>query len=488
MTDNQNFPGIVLLGLGPGAPGQLTREAWEVLSSAEEIYLRTSQHPVVEDLPEKVRIHSFDDIYQQKDNFEQVYQHIIDQIIELGKSEKGVIYAVPGHPFVAEATGPEIMRIAKKIGIPVRIVGGMSFLEPTFSALGIDPLPNTAIVDALTLLAEYSPIFPPDAPALVAQVYSRFVANETKLTLMGQYPDEHTVMLVHAAGTDQQTVEELPLHAIDHSEQIGLLTSLYVPPLGEYTSFEGFQGLIAHLRAPEGCPWDREQTHQSLRTNLLEEAYEAVDAIDADDPAGMQEELGDLLLQVVLQAQIAAEYGEFTMADVIRGIHTKLVQRHPHVFGEMDLEDAQEVIRNWERIKERERNENGQQEKGLLDGIPTGMPALSVADKYQSRAARVGFDWPTIDGVLAKLQEEIDEFRQAETNTEQAEELGDLLFALVNLARWLDIDPETALRETNQKFLRRFKVIEEAAREQGLALSDMTLEEMDRIWEESKRG
>jgi tetrapyrrole methylase family protein/MazG family protein len=480
--------GITILGLGPGAPGQLTRQAWEVLSSAEEVYLRTSQHPVVEDLPDSLKIHSFDEIYNQMDTFEQVYAHIIEKILELGRNPGGVIYAVPGHPFIAEDTGPEIWRRAKEEGIPVQVIEGLSFLEPSFTALGIDPLPNTAIADALTLLSGYSPIFPPDAPALVAQVYSRMVAGETKITLMAQYPDEHPVKLVHAAGTDRQVVEELPLYAIDQSDRIGLLTSLYVPPLGEYTSFEGFQGLIAHLRAPEGCPWDREQTHQSLRTNLLEEAYEAISAIDDGDSEAMREEFGDLLLQIVLQTQIAAEEGEFTMADVIRGIHTKLVHRHPHVFGEMDLDDSQDVIQNWERIKARERDENGQPEKGLLDGIPTAMPALSVADKYQSRAARVGFDWPTIDGVIDKLVEEVGEFRAAKTGAAQSEELGDMLFALVNLARWLKVDPETALRETNQKFLRRFKVIEETARKDGRQLCDMSLEEMDRIWEESKKS
>jgi tetrapyrrole methylase family protein/MazG family protein len=483
-----NETGITLLGLGPGNSAQLTRQAWEIISSAEEIYLRTVHHPVVEELPDGIYLHDFDSVYQEKENFEQVYQVIIDKILDLGRSANGVIYAVPGHPFIAEATGPEIFRRAKLEGIPVKVIDGLSFIEPTFTALGVDPLPNTAIVDALTLAGKYSPGFPPDSPALIAQVYSKHVANESKLTLMAQYPDEHPVKLVHAAGTDQEILEDLPLHALDHSEHIGLLTCVYLPPLTVHTSFEGFQGLIAHLRSPEGCPWDREQTHQSLRSNLLEEAYETVTAIDQQDVVGLQEELGDLLLQVVLQTQIAAEDGEFSMADVIRGIHTKLVHRHPHVFAEMQLDESTEVIKNWERIKAKEREDNGLEQKGLLDGIPIAMPALSVAEKYQNRAARVGFDWPTIAGVFEKLEEEIGELRQAQTPEDQAEELGDLIFALVNLARWLGVDPETALRETNQKFLQRFKRIEEAASEQGVELSDMSLSEMDSIWEQSKKG
>jgi tetrapyrrole methylase family protein/MazG family protein len=416
-----------------------------------------------------------------------VYDRIVAEVLKLGKRPQGVLYAVPGHPFVAEATAPEIVKQAEAAGIPVSVIEGLSFLEPTFTALRKDPLPHTAITDALGLAAAHHPSFPPNAPALVAQLYSKMLAGEVKITLMAQYPDEHPVVLVHAAGTDQEYLEEVPLHAIDQSEHIGLLTSLYLPPLGERTSFEGFQELIAHLRAPEGCPWDREQTHQSLRTNLLEEAYEALEAIDHDDVAEMQEEFGDLLLQVVLQTQIASEYGEFNMTDVINGIHTKLVHRHPHVFGDVDLQDADSVISNWERIKADERSENGMdQKKGMLDGVSVAMPSLSVADLYQQRAARVGFDWPEIEGVFAKLEEEIEEFRIANTEEARSEEFGDLLFALVNLGRWFGIDSETALRETNAKFRRRFAVIEDYARRHNLSLSEMTLDEMDEIWEQAK--
>ncbi len=478
--------GITMIGLGPGHPDQLTLQAWQTLQAAQEVYLRTSQHPTVAGFPDGLVVHSFDHIYDEEEDFAQVYARIVAEVLELGKRSEGVLYAVPGHPYVAETTCPEIAKQAAEAGIPVTVIEGLSFLEPTFTALGQDPLPHTALVDALELASGYHPAFPPDAPAVVAQLYSRMLAGEVKITLMSQYPDEHEVMLVHAAGTPDELIETLPLYEIDQSEHIGLLTSLYIPPLGDFTSFEGFQALIAHLRAPEGCPWDREQTHQTLRANLLEEAYEAVDAIDTDDPVSMQEEFGDLLLQVVLQSQIAAEYGEFSMADVIRGIHTKLIHRHPHVFGDADFGDAQTVIKNWERIKAAEREENGEKEKGVLDGVSTAMPALSVADLYQKRAARVGFDWPDIDGVYAKLMEEIEELQTAQTDEDRAEEFGDLLFALVNLARWFNVDAESALRETNTKFRTRFSKIEAEARLGGKTPSDMTLEEMDEIWEKAK--
>ncbi|MBN2043422.1 MAG: nucleoside triphosphate pyrophosphohydrolase [Anaerolineales bacterium] len=479
--------GITILGLGPGDPAKLTLEAWETLKAAKEVYLRTSQHPTVQGLPEGLIVLSFDQFYEQEETFAQVYQRIVEQVLALGRRDEGVLYAVPGHPYVAEATGVEIARLAAQEGMAVHIIDGLSFLEPTFSALRIDPLPQTSLVDALELVSSYYPGFPPHQPALVAQLYSKKLAGEIKITLMSQYPDEHEVILVHAAGTRDEKIERLPLHQIDKSERIGLLTSLYLPPVGEYTSFEGFQDLIAHLRSPEGCPWDREQTHQTLRTNLLEEAYEAIDAIDRDDQAEMQEEFGDLLLQIVLQTQIASEYGEFNMTDVIRGIHTKLVRRHPHVFGDIYLDDADSVIKNWEAIKAEERSQNHDFGKGVLDGIPKVMPALSVAEKYQRRAARVGFDWPEIGGVVDKLEEELAELRAAEGDQMKAEEFGDLLFVLVNLGRWWGIDSEDALRQTNQKFKQRFAAIEAHARNQGIQLSDMTLEEMEEVWQAAKK-
>jgi tetrapyrrole methylase family protein/MazG family protein len=312
------------------------------------------------------------------------------------------------------------------------------------------------------------------------------VASEVKMTLGETYPDEHPVQLVHAAGTEDELVENLKLYEIDRSEHIGMLTSLYVPPLEDGTSFEAFQEIVAHLRAPNGCPWDREQTHESLRTHLLEESYEALEAIDAGDVDGMHEEFGDLLLQVVLHAQIANEEGEFSINSVIKKIHDKIVRRHPHVFGEVALEGVKGVLQNWEKLKEAERKNNGKEEKGILDGVPKSLPALTQAQEYQDRAARVGFDWPVVDGVLDKVAEEIQEIKAATNDEELAEEVGDLFFVLVNLARWKKIDAESALRGTNLKFKQRFAYVEQGAKKQNRELTGMTLEEMDALWEEAK--
>jgi tetrapyrrole methylase family protein / MazG family protein len=342
------------------------------------------------------------------------------------------------------------------------------------------------LIDGIELSQAHIPAFPPDLPVLVAQVYSRLVAAEIKMTLNTVYPDEHPVRLVHAAGTKDELIEDLQLYEIDRSEHIGLLTVLYVPPLGEGTSFEAFQEIVAHLRAPDGCPWDREQTHDSLRTHLMGEAYEALEAMDSGNPAEMAEEFGDLLLQIVLNAQIASEEGEFTMADVLKGIYEKIIRRHPHVFGDVTLDGVQGVLTNWEKLKAVERLNSQEPEKGLLDGVPQALPALAQAQEYQDRAARVGFDWKEISGVLDKVAEEIQEVREVTNEEELIAEMGDLFFALVNLARWKKVDSESALRGTNIRFKKRFAYVEQGAKKQGRKLSEMSIDEMEALWEEAK--
>ncbi len=481
------FKGITLLGLGPGEAGLLTRQAWDWLEQIDEIYLRTSQHPAVKSLPPRLKIVSFDEYYDHGQTFDEVYDRIVKQVLELGKRDQGVTYAVPGHPYVAEATSPEIARQARQSGIPVRLIDGLSFFEPAVAALRIDPYPRLTLVDAMELSSGHHPTFAPNSPALIAQIYSKLIAAEVKQTLATVYPDDHPVQLVHAAGTAEMVVEPLSLYEIDRSPHLGLLSSLYLPSLGEGTAFEDFQEVVAHLRAPNGCPWDREQTHASLRTNLLEETYEALQDLDVGDMVGLQEELGDLLLQIVLHSQIAYEEGEFTMEDVVQGIYTKIIRRHPHVFGSVEVDGVKGVLLNWEKLKAEERKVNGNDKvKGLLDGLPRILPALSQAQEIQDRAARVGFDWPEITPVWDKVMEELEEVRTAPDEPSRASELGDLLFAVVNLARWYKADSETILRETNNRFRDRFGFIEQHARDAGRNLADMTLAEMDQLWEQAK--
>lgn len=486
--DHTQQSGIVLLGLGPGDPDLLTRQAWNWLANIGELYVRTRHHPTVQGFPQGLQVISFDDLYDSSERFEDVYEQIIVKVLELGQRPGGVTYAVPGHPFVAEATCPEIARRAKEIGIPVRVIEGLSFLEPTYSALGLDPFPQQALVDALDIANLHYPPFPPDKPALIAQLYSREVASEVKLTLNALYPDSHPVRLVHGAGTPQQVVEDLKLYEIDRSQHTGLLTTLYLPPLDSETSVEGFQEIVAHLRAPDGCPWDKEQTIESMGRYIVEEAYEALSAVEDGDLDGMREELGDVLMNILMAAQIASEEGEFTFADVVQGIHRKIVFRHPHVFGEVQVEGSAGVLRNWEKLKEDERKNKGDEvAKGMLDSIPKALPALMQAQEYQKRSARVGFDWPNIEGVIEKVMEEWREVSEAPDAGEREKELGDLLFAAVNLVRWYKVDAEAVLRDANKRFKQRFGFIERTAQQQGRKLSDLTLDEMEALWQEAKR-
>ena len=479
---------ITILGLGPGDAMQLTREAWQVLETAGEVYLRTGRHPTVPDLPLGLALHCFDDLYEQAQDFQQVYTTIAEEIVRLGQRPQGVVYAVPGHPLVGESTVTRILKRAEEAGLPVRIVNGVSFIEPILNRLGVDALDGLQVADAIDLAARHHPPLNPDAPAIIGQLYSREVASDVKLTLMNQYPDDHPVKLLHAVGTPQGRVETLPLYEMDHSNDLDHLMSLYIPPLPRPGAFETFQETIAHLRAPDGCPWDREQTHASLRRNLLEEAYEVLDSLDADDPTALREELGDLLLQIVLHSQIAVEDGEFSMADVVAAIDAKIKRRHPHVFGDVQVSGVGEVFANWEAIKKVERADNGNGDRSALDGVPRALPALAQAEAFGDRASRVGFDWPSVDGVLDKVAEEINEMREAHSEQQRTDEFGDLLFALVNVARWLKIDPEAALRAANVKFANRFHQVEAQARAQSRDLKGMTVADLDALWESAKRN
>jgi tetrapyrrole methylase family protein / MazG family protein len=252
--------------------------------------------------------------------------------------------------------------------------------------------------------------------------------------------------------------------------------------------------LVEKLRGENGCPWDKEQTRETLKPMMVEEAYEVLDAIDNASPSELKEELGDLLFQVVFHAQIAREKGEFQLGDIIDRLHEKMIRRHPHVFGNADIKTSQDVLKNWEDIKAAERGvqstSNSESEKSLLDGIPSKLPALHQANQMTAKASRVGFDWPDLEGILAKLGEETNELREAFARQDQqamADEVGDLLFAAVNAARFLGVDPESALRRSNRKFERRFRYVEACVKQQGRQLKDTTLQEMDALWEEAKK-
>jgi tetrapyrrole methylase family protein/MazG family protein len=251
----------------------------------------------------------------------------------------------------------------------------------------------------------------------------------------------------------------------------------------DLSQFKALVEIIATLRAPDGCPWDRKQTHSSLRENLLSECYEVLEALDEGDAEKLRAELGDLLMQIVLQSQIAAEAGEFDIGEVIEGINKKLIHRHPHVFGAKKVKDAEEVMHNWEELKKEEREEGA----SLLESVPKEMPALGYAHEIQRRAAWVGFDWEDIEGIIEKLAEEVGEFQRAETKEEKASEFGDLLFTLADIALRMGIDAEAALREANKRFFKRFSYMEELCRQRGLNFAELSFDEQNKLWAEAKK-
>jgi tetrapyrrole methylase family protein/MazG family protein len=484
--------GVTIVGLGPGNPAQITREAWEALAAADEVYLRTTHHPSVPDLPAGPHYESFDPVYERHAQFAGVYDEIADRVLSLARRPAGVVYAVPGHPLVGETTVVKVLSRAAEEGLPARVIAGVSLIEPVLTALRLDAFDGLQIADAMLLARRHHPNLDPDVGALAVQVFNRDVAADLKLTLMNLYHDDHLVALVRAAGTPEESVRRLPLYELDRQEDLDHLTTLYVPPLERPGSLASYQNVVAALRAPGGCPWDREQTHATLRTHLLEESYEVLSALDAGDMADLQEELGDLLLQVFLHAQIATEDGDFKMVDSVQQVIEKLIRRHPHVFSGETVADSDEVLLHWEQIKRQERAARGESTeeafRSLLAGVPLALPALSRALEVQRRVARVGFDWPDVGPVRAKVIEELGEFEEAEGDAARTAELGDLLFSLVNLARWHGLDPESALRETVERFSRRFAVIEQHAAQAGRNLEDMTLDEMDLLWEQAKES
>jgi tetrapyrrole methylase family protein/MazG family protein len=503
--------GIIVVGLGPGRWEDLTIEAREVLEAASLVICRTLRHPTVDALRLRqpdLALESFDELYERAESFAALYPHMAERLLERAEGlppGKTLVYAVPGHPLVAEESVRRLRALGPERGVTVRIVAGLSFLEPVCAALDLDPLERDLQLLDATLLADLPAAalmgaVLPTRPALIAQAYNRRLAGGVKLTLAELYPDDWEVAVVRWASLpDAGVVERLPLVDLDRGEHADHLTTIYVPPLPPLAATrapEGLRYVTWRLRAPDGCPWDREQTHQSLRKYVLEEAYEVAEVLDEWDGSPevaehLAEELGDLLLQVYLQSEIADQEDLFHIGDVYQAVTEKLIRRHPHVFGDVTVRDASHVVRNWEAIKREERVAKGAdvQVESALHGVPKSAPALYQAYELGRKAAKLGFEWPSVEGALAKVAEEARELANAVSATgkgEQAAELGDLFFALAAFARHLEIEPEEALRQANTRFRRRFAAMEARAREEDRDPHSLTLDEWLARWAAAK--
>lgn len=469
---------IHVVGLGPGAPELLTVEARRILTLGLPVIFRTRHHPTVGALAIPGPVSDCDDLYGAGRTFAETYALVAERVVAAA-GQGPVVFAVPGHPLVAELSVVATLERARAIGMSVRVYPAVSFVDLALVELGVDG-GNLQVCDAL------EPRVDTWRPALFGQVYAREVAADLKLRLLEWYPAEHRVTVLSRLGTAEAATVEVPLCELDH-RPFGYLDAVFVPalpPVEDVRRFDGLEYVVRRLHGPDGCPWDREQTHLSLRPHLLEEAYEALEAIDRGDLPALEEELGDLLLQVLMHAAVAEREGSFGLGDVVEHIARKLIRRHPHVFGEADARTAEEVYRNWEALKQAEKQGGG----SILEGVPRTLPALAASQAIQGRARRVGFDWPDVEGPLEKLAEEIREFARADGGREREEELGDILFTLVNIADRLGVDAEQALRGANEKFRRRFGEVERLAAERGLDLRRLGLPELDELWEEAKAG
>ncbi|WP_110926089.1 bifunctional methyltransferase/pyrophosphohydrolase YabN [Bacillus massiliglaciei] len=482
---------ITIIGLGAGDLDQLPFGIYRKLKQVSSCYVRTMDHPVIGELAgEGIEFTSFDAVYEKHDQFDAVYEEISNVLLEKAQAES-ILYAVPGHPMVAEKTVQLLLEKAPAQNIEIHLEGGQSFLDALFQAVRIDPIDGFQLLDGTALNLEDIQI---RQHVFIGQVYDSMVASDVKLTLMEKLPDDYAVYIVTAAGSREETVKKVPLYELDRQMELSNLTSVYVPPVLEdellYKEFSKLREIIRVLRGPDGCPWDKKQTHESLKKYVIEEAYELIDAIDRQDEDEMTAELGDVLLQVMLHAQIGEDEGMFSIDDVIESISAKMVRRHPHVFGNAQVEGEEEVLVNWQKIKEEERG--GCDEKSsLLDGVEASFPQLMRAEEYQKRAAKAGFDWEEVSEAWIKVKEEIqeveEEMKHPDFDLERMKsELGDLFIAVVNIARFYGIPPEEAVYGANEKFYRRFTYIEDCVKKENKKFSDYSLEELDRFWNEAK--
>lgn len=475
---------LTIVGLGPGGAGYLSLETKQALEHAEKVILRTAVHPTVTQLEnEKMKFVSCDHFYEEGRTFEEVYAKIVDYVVTEASGCK-VVYAVPGSPLVAERTVVLLRETCAKKGMSLEILPAMSFLDLAYVKLNLDPITGLRIADAsdkkaLSDAGRY--------PLILTQVYSKMVAADLKLNLMEVMEDETEVIFMRNLGLPDEQFKAIPLYELDWQENIDHLTTVYVPVLKtSKMDMKPLVEVVKTLREPGGCVWDREQTHESIRKGLIEETYELLEAIDNKDIKGMREELGDVLLQVVFHARLAEEEGGFVMQDVIDDIVEKLINRHPHVFGTIEVGNSEEVIQNWEKIKAEEKKER----KLVLDGISPGLPALMRSYKLQAKAAKVGFDWPDDDAVWQKIKEELQELTEAIADNDQDHvewELGDVLLALANYARHLGVEPETALNRANNRFVTRFNFVEQSVLASGRSWADFSLSELEKLWQEAKK-
>jgi tetrapyrrole methylase family protein/MazG family protein len=501
---------MIVVGLGPAGADLLLPVARGALERASHRFVRTSRHPAVAELEaEGITFTSFDDVYDGAGSLEQVYETIVARLLEAesGARDAGgeVCFAVPGSPGVGERS---VALLRKKVGERLRIIPGLSFVDLAWLRLGVDPTDGAHLADGQALPAAL-----PSGPLLISHCHSQLVLSDVKLALLERLLPEAPVTVLQRLGLNDESVSRVPLADLDRSVEPDHLTSVFaeLPPGGPGAAWERLVALIERLRAPGGCPWDAEQTHHTLARHLIEETYEVIEAIEAlpaSAPGGaepvpegayeaLEEELGDLACQVVFHSTFAREAGAFTVTDVLTGIHDKLVRRHPHVFGDVAVTGADQVVANWELLK--------REEKGgasLMDSVPRALPSLLYAHKLYRKATSAGLSWGTAGDTVTRAQAELEALRTVLEPPgtafvggdpvvavgEVERRLGETLGALVYLARLAGIDAESALRGWAARFRDRFQRVEGLAAARGQTVEELDRKELAVLWEQAGDG
>ncbi|NLC66134.1 MAG: nucleoside triphosphate pyrophosphohydrolase [Clostridium sp.] len=474
-----------IVGLGPGSMDSLTLGTVKLIKK-HPLFLRTEMHPTVEYLKEiKKDYISYDQIYDSKETFEDVYEEIKEDIIKQHEKYGEIVYAVPGHPLVAEKTVSLLIKYLKEKELSYKVYSAVSFIDVILQELEVDPIDGLLIIDALNIENEY-PNF--DKNIIITQVYSKRVASNVKVSLGNYYNDEDDIFIISRAGTRESYIKKIKLYELDRVEGIDHLTSVFIPKVENNYGFYDFIKIIEKLRDKDkGCPWDIKQTHESLKKNLIEESYELVEAIDKKDFAGIEEELGDVLLQVALHSTIGNEAGDFSIHDVIKTVSNKMIYRHPHVFDKTNKLTETEIEKQWSELKQKE---NGDKKiKETLSDISSSYPSLLKAELVQKKVSISGLDLIDLKQVFEKLEEELYEMKEEVLTNNKVgieEEFGDLIFSLVNLGRFLELNSELALAKSIDKFRERIYKVEELVLADGLKINDLEAIEYDKYWQKAK--
>jgi tetrapyrrole methylase family protein / MazG family protein len=482
---------VVAVGLGPAGVDLMLASARSTISYMPHRYARTVRHPAIDELTAHgIDFETFDDRYDTAEQFDDLYHDIVVALVAAANEHGSICYAVPGNPGVAERTVTLLREADQRGEIALEIVPGLSFADLAWSRLGVDPMDGARLVDGQRFSVEAAGL---RGPLLIGHCINRMVLSDIKLVLLDALAADAPVTLLQRLGLPDERVVTIPLEALDRDVEPDHLTSVFVDT-GQAAIAAEFAELVALselLRAPGGCPWDAEQTHHSLARYLLEESYETVEAIEglpADAPAGdldadayarLEDELGDLLYQVVFHSVLAHEAGAFTIGDVARGIHEKLVRRHPHVFADVDADTVSEVMTNWEQIKKTEKGTDS-----LVEGISPGLASLLYAHKLYRKAASIGLEPGTDVEALDRAALAVETLRGADAAATEAG-LGDLLAAAVVLARARGVDAETSLRGWSARFRDRFVRTEQLARDRNVDLAAAPADRVAALWIEA---